>query len=163
MKKTTILVSVLAVAGLFFATGCSKEDFGSRMFSKMDNNGDSFVDKKEYIEVSTKRFEKVDDNDDNKVTSKEAFENRFAKKMPEIAKSLFAKYDTNKDGVVEKSEMLQVSEKSFIKTDSNSDGKLTKDEMKVYRQNEMFDKMDVNSDNAISREEFQNFKSPFAK
>lgn len=163
MKITTMLIGALAISGLFLATGCSKEDFGSRMFSKFDTNGDNFVSKPEYINVSTSRFEKVDDNNDNKVTLKEAMENRFAKKMPEIIKSIFNKYDTNQDGIVEKNEMLQISEKEFITIDTNKDSKLSQDEMKIYRKNQIFEKIDTNNDNMISKEEFQNSKSPFQR
>ena len=46
---------------------------------------------------------------------------------------MFAKADTNGDGIVSKEEFLKHSETKFMKIDADGDGSITKEEIKAHR------------------------------
>ncbi|XP_059160353.1 uncharacterized protein LOC131943962 [Physella acuta] len=81
-------------------------------------------------------------------------------------KSTFAKYDTNRDRIVTKSEYVNFvttnepcvnGEIFFAAFDSNNDNKLTDDDY-----NAMFDSMNANSDTGISMNEHQQYMETIA-
>ena len=80
------------------------------------------------------------------------------------------RYDTNKDGVVDRAEWKAGQEARFKQLDTNKDGKLTQDELfartpavgnsvlpsdrQVERQSAYFQRLDANKDGVVSLEEF---------
>jgi Ca2+-binding EF-hand superfamily protein len=95
---------------------------------------------------------------------------------PERAAAWFERFDTNKDGVIDKSEIQAAREGIFERMDANKDGFIDADEAKsahshfqhgkrhgrmanpeerVKRAEAMFDRLDANKDGSISREEYK--------
>jgi Ca2+-binding EF-hand superfamily protein len=80
------------------------------------------------------------------------------------------RYDTNKDGVVDRAEWKAGQEARFKRLDTNGDGKLTQDELfartpavgnsvlpsdrQVERQSSYFQRLDANKDGVVTLEEF---------
>jgi hypothetical protein len=73
------------------------------------------------------------------------------------------RYDTNKDGFVDKAEWDAGQEARFQQLDTNKDGKLSKEEMfarsraddrQLERQDRLFRRMDRDRDGFVSRAEF---------
>lgn len=77
--------------------------------------------------------------------------------LPARAQQRWGRADTNSDGVVTKEEiqagMAKRHAERFAKTDSNGDGQLTESEVGAFRWNHMKG-ADANSDGKVSREEF---------
>ena len=86
------------------------------------------------------------------------------------APSGLMRYDTNKDGVVDRAEWKAGQEARFKRLDTNGDGKLTQDELfartpavgnsvlpsdrQVERQSSYFQLLDTNKDGVVTLEEF---------
>ena len=80
------------------------------------------------------------------------------------------RYDTNKDGAVDRAEWKAAQEARFKQLDANGDGKLTQDELfartpavgnsvlpsdrQVERQSAYFQRLDANKDGVVTLEEF---------
>ena len=80
------------------------------------------------------------------------------------------RYDTNKDGAVDRAEWKAGQEARFKRLDANNDGKLTQDELfartpavgnsvlpsdrQVERQSAFFQRVDTNKDGVVTLEEF---------
>jgi hypothetical protein len=89
---------------------------------------------------------------------------------PSRANSGIMRYDTNKDGMVERAEWKGGQEARFKRLDANNDGKLTQDELfartpavgnsvlpsdrQVERQSAFFQRIDANKDGVVTLEEF---------
>jgi Ca2+-binding EF-hand superfamily protein len=89
---------------------------------------------------------------------------------PSRTSSGIMRYDTNKDGVVDRAEWKAGQEARFKRLDANNDGKLTQDELfartpavgnsvlpsdrQVERQSAYFQRVDANKDGAVILEEF---------
>ena len=89
---------------------------------------------------------------------------------PSRANSGIMRYDTNKDGVVDRAEWKAGQEARFKRLDANNDGKLTQDELfartpavgnsvlpsdrQVERQSAYFQRVDANKDGVVTLEEF---------
>src|SRR6266542_2201394 len=89
---------------------------------------------------------------------------------PARANSGIMRYDTNKDGVVDRAEWKAGQEARFKRLDTNNDGKLTQDELfartpavgnsvlpsdrQVERQSAYFQRLDANKDGVVTLEEF---------
>jgi hypothetical protein len=89
---------------------------------------------------------------------------------PSRANSGIMRYDTNKDGVVDRTEWKAGQEARFKRLDANNDGKLTQDELfartpavgnsvlpsdrQVERQSAYFQRVDANKDGVVTLEEF---------
>ena len=119
----------LIIAGLLVTTSSiatmKTNTFGITIFTKCDENKDNFLDKKEYLRMSSKRFNRMDSNRDKNVTIKEIKSTKLAKIMPKIAISWFKRNDLNDDFIVTYSEMKQSSDIKFNKIDTNKDKKLS--------------------------------------
>jgi len=86
------------------------------------------------------------------------------------ANSGIMRYDTNKDGAVDRAEWKAGQEARFKRLDANNDGKLTQDELfartpavgnsvlpsdrQVERQSSYFQRVDTNKDGVVTSEEF---------
>jgi len=116
-----MIISSLLLSTIILANG----QFGTKIFTKCDDNKDGFLNKTEYLKMSTKRFNRMDKNQDKMVTFKELSTTFLAKVMPMIATSWFERNDVNKDTIVTLKEMEQMSDKKFVVVDDNKDGKLS--------------------------------------
>ena len=89
---------------------------------------------------------------------------------PSRANSGIMRYDTNKDGVVDRTEWKAGQEARFKRLDANNDSKLTQDELfartpavgnsvlpsdrQVERQSAYFQRVDANKDGVVTLDEF---------
>jgi Ca2+-binding EF-hand superfamily protein len=159
--------------------------FLANNFEKIDRNGDGKLDRQEIAllkEVLRQRFgvegkssqeienivnallKQFDKNGDGKISKEEAT-------GPFIAKN-FAKFDTNKDGFLNRAELrvaaaaILANRKGggkggplglpdFDALDANADGRLTRDEVKGSPLFKIFDQIDTNRDGQIDRREFE--------
>lgn len=72
----------------------------------------------------------------------------------QLSPAQMQRLDTDKNGVVSRSEYQAFMEASFAKLDANGDGFLTKSELPADSTAEQFAAMDTNKDGKISRAEF---------
>lgn len=93
-----------------------------------------------------------------------------APERPSRANSGIMRYDTNKDGAVDRAEWKAGQEARFKRLDTNNDGKLTQDELfartpavgnsvlpsdrQVGRQSAYFQRLDANKDGVVTLDEF---------
>jgi Ca2+-binding EF-hand superfamily protein len=123
MKK--ILTAVLLV---LFCTAISVADDSD--FSKIDNDNDGKISKKEYINAVTKNFNTLDKNMDGVLTREEL------KAVGKINyRKLVKEEDINKDGKVSKEEFDKASEKRFNIIDKNNDGFIDRQEWNAAKEN----------------------------
>ena len=89
-----------------------------------------------------------------------------------IKDKMFLKYDTNKDGYVNKKEHLEIAINRFYKADNNEDGKVTKVEIEYTRFGKIFPSMvenffkknDLDKDGVVTKTEIiSNSKEEFMK
>jgi Ca2+-binding EF-hand superfamily protein len=64
--------------------------------------------------------------------------------------------DTNKDGVVQRSEYQAFMQAAFTNLDKNKDGRLARPEVEAVLTAQQFAATDANSDGALSKTEFMN-------
>lgn len=72
----------------------------------------------------------------------------------QLSPAQMQRLDTDKNGVVSRSEYQAFMEESFAKLDANGDGYLSKSELPKDLTAEQFAAMDTNKDGKISRAEF---------
>ncbi len=124
---------------------------GAKMMAALDTNKDGFVDRNEFRAGEEALFQSIDANHDGvisqdefnavlqRVTAKRASATAPADQSqtqpPAAAKSpankgarLFARIDTNKDGVISRDEYLAAGDKLFARCDKDGDGKITQGE-----------------------------------
>ncbi len=159
MNRQILISGILLSLSVFLATGCAGRfyhiDFAKKMYARYDTNGNGYVDKKEYLNLSLKRFNRSDRNKDGKITKKEIENNRFAKIMPNFVDNYFKRNDLNHDGIVKKQELIKQTNQDFIKADKNKDNKLTLSEIENFRMQMRFNYLDTNKDGLISKDEFK--------
>lgn len=120
MKK--IITAFLLV--LFCTAICVADD---NDFSKIDNDNDGKISKKEYIDAVTNTFNMLDKNMDGILTGKEL---KAVEKILPVKKDA----DVNKDGKVSKEEFGKSSEKRFIIMDKNGDGFIDRQEWNAAKE-----------------------------
>jgi Ca2+-binding EF-hand superfamily protein len=103
-----------AVLLVLFCTAISLADDSD--FSKIDNDNDGKISKKEYINAVTKTFDTLDKNMDDSLAVKEL--NAIGKIY---AEKILNEGDLNKDGKVSKDEFIKAAEKRFKVLDKNND------------------------------------------
>ena len=109
-------------------------------FDQMDTNSDGFIDAAEIQALQDARFAKADKNGDGALDADElkAQHEEHAKKRKARAQERRAKMmtrlDTNKDGMLQKSEMSGGRMERMMKhADADGDGRISKDEASKMR------------------------------
>ena len=117
--------------GCFISTFCTVISLADNSdFSKIDNDNDGKISKKEYIEAVSKTFNALDKDIDGFLTREEL------KSIGKIHPRKFVKEeDTNKDGKVSKEEFDKASEKRFKIMDKNNDGFIDRQEWNAAKEN----------------------------
>jgi Ca2+-binding EF-hand superfamily protein len=182
-------------------TRATVEARATRMFARFDTNHDGFISQAEIDALQAQRaqkaeqraqrfdpskiFDRLDLNHDGRITVAEAQAERSRRLQAKGAEhapahaggftGLFARADTNKDGVVTRAEFETMGEqlrtrmqhasvagrggsRLFETADSNKDGRISEAEL---QQAELanFDRMDLNHDGTITPDERQQMKA----
>jgi Ca2+-binding EF-hand superfamily protein len=108
---------------------------GSRMFERLDTDGDGKITQQELQAVHHERFSRADVNNDGKVTRDEFMASRTGQgRRPERGEAMFRRLDADNDGVVTRAESDARSHPRLSKLDANGDGVITRDEAAQARQ-----------------------------
>ena len=164
MKKLTLTALVigsgLALAGTVLAgTDCHAGKGGGRM-GHLDADKDGKVTLAEIVQSKQSWLRDFDANKDGAVTRAE-FDAGFQARRGEHLNQMFAKQDTNKDGVISREESAMPG-RWFARIDANSDGKLTREELSREpvrpgahggERGGMFSKLDTNGDGKVDATE----------
>lgn len=176
----------------------------TKMFARLDTNHDGFISQAEIDALQAQRaqrmeqraakfdpskmFDRLDLNHDGQITTAEAEAARSQRAEAKDGKpaqanatafgGLFARADTNKDGVVTKAEFDTMGEqikarmekagmnrghmgsRMFETADTNKDGKVSLAEMQAVALSR-FDKLDLNHDGTITPDERQQARQAF--
>lgn len=140
-----------------------------KAFDKVDVNQDGKLSFDEYGAKRAALFHRADANHDGLLTPEEFANTRIKSKAltacikvgqgddysadGEKEQRRFARYDHNKDGVVDLAEFITDTHRRFDKLDINHDGLVSFEEY-AARRVEKFRDADANGDNILTREEF---------
>ncbi|MEM6682607.1 MAG: hypothetical protein AAF607_10220 [Pseudomonadota bacterium] len=132
LTRYTIFAAALICAGLSIspAMADNKQDM-DRMLEQADQNRDGNIAWDEVVEMRTKMFSRLDRNGDGYADmddSPKRFRGRF-----EQALNSMTQFDTNNDGRISKTEMLEGKAPAFEKGDTNGDNVLTAEEFSALR------------------------------
>ena len=100
-------------------------DFSQRILQRVDTDKDGKISKAEFDAEGSKLFAKLDDNGDGKITENEMPQRHWAR----FGGQMFDRMDADKDGKVTKAEFQAAGDKMFQRMDKNGDGIIEKDEM----------------------------------
>lgn len=134
-------------------------DVSEDTFAKLDSNADNVVDRVELSKALPRYL--LDQKNSNLISGNDTDgDNALSAEEYGVHESLFAKIDTNEDGVVDKDELnsfystdpIQKTITSFIqRNDSDGDQLLSEEESGLSKG--QFEKMDGNGDGVIDRTE----------
>jgi Ca2+-binding EF-hand superfamily protein len=101
-------------------------DFSQHILKRVDTDEDGKISKAEFDAEGSKLFAKLDDNGDGKIAQNEMPQRHWAR----FGGSMFDRMDADKDGKVTKAEFEAAGDKMFQRMDKNGDGIIEKDEMR---------------------------------
>ncbi len=156
------LLSLAVLIAIGGASAFAQGSDGSRM-AKLDANGDGVIDRSEAAKVPkfAEHFDKLDANKDGRITAEERPQ-RGARGGKGGHGDRMAQLDTNKDGVIDRSEAAKVPKfaEHFDKLDANKDGRITAEERPQRGarggkdgHGDRMAQLDTNKDGRFSREE----------
>ena len=170
----------------------------AKTFARLDTNHDGYITEAEVQAVDAARaqkrqaraqrfdpskiFDRLDRDHDGKITVAEAAARRGHRAQPGRAQAtgftgMFARADSNKDGVVTRAEFESTGEQLrtrmqhlaaarggtsglFANADANKDGRISKDELEQDAL-ARFDRMDLNHDGTVTPDERQQSRQLF--
>lgn len=100
-------------------------DFSQHILERVDTDKDGKISKAEFDAEGSKLFAKLDENGDGKIAQNELPQRHWAR----FGGEMFDRMDVDHDGKVTKAEFQAAGEKMFQRMDKNSDGIIEKDEM----------------------------------
>jgi Ca2+-binding EF-hand superfamily protein len=100
-------------------------DFSQRILERVDSDKDGKISKAEFDAEGSKLFAKLDENGDGKIAANEMPQRHWAR----FGGKMFDRMDADKDGKVTKAEFEAAGDKMFQRMDKNGDGIIEKDEM----------------------------------
>jgi Ca2+-binding EF-hand superfamily protein len=112
--------------------GANNEQQAMVRFQRLDKDQSGALTFEEFASAMKMRFSRIDANGDGKITEKEI--SAVAQKMQsqqggQMAERFMKRFDVNSDGVVTANEIQQRQKKMFARFDRNKDGKLEMTEM----------------------------------
>lgn len=137
MQKVKVIVllslGVLVMSPAYSAGGRD----GSRLFDRMDSNGDGTITAAESQSQREAMFEKMDANDDGMISAEERDKmksrvERFRERRDQSAKERALNADTNGDGNVSRDEFMNAPQPLMTEADANNDGNLTREEFSAF-------------------------------
>jgi len=102
-------------------------DFTQHILERVDTDKDGKISKAEFDAEGSKLFAKLDENGDGKIASNEMPQRHWAR----FGGHMFDRMDADHDGQVTKAEFQAAGEKMFQRMDKNGDGIIEKDEMQA--------------------------------
>jgi Ca2+-binding EF-hand superfamily protein len=100
-------------------------DFSQRILERVDTDKDGKISKAEFDAEGSKLFAKLDENGDGKIAQSEMPQRHWAR----FGGQMFDRLDADHDGKVTKAEFQAAGEKMFQRMDKNGDGIIEKSEM----------------------------------
>lgn len=100
-------------------------DFSQHILERVDTDKDGKISKAEFDAEGSKLFAKLDENGDGKIAQSEMPQRHWAR----FGGQMFDRMDADHDGKVTKAEFQAAGEKMFQRMDKNGDGIIGKDEM----------------------------------
>ena len=170
MKHTLVMFfAILILIGSITASeNQAASDSVEGFFKVVDRNHNGGITQKEYQKFCSKQWKRMDANQDGVATTQEIqssfsiLPKKYLKENP-----IFNRYDQNKDGKIEKSEIVRRRQRNtiFRRYDKNGDGVITPDEMKwgrkiidrLFKAN--FKRLDKNGSNSLEEEELSQANS----
>ena len=126
---------------------------------ELDVNGDGAVSKAEMLDEAEKAFRLYDNNSNKELSESELKSKGMAKSaMGGFIKLHAEELDSDSDGTITKSEMMEETEALFDKSDKNRDGKVDARDASSSKGGagggNRFAEMDTNKDRSVSHAEF---------
>jgi Ca2+-binding EF-hand superfamily protein len=165
MKRAALWAAVIGFS-VFAGASQAGAQRGQRFFELLDRNRDGVVTLGEMRAMRTRRMAAIDINRDGRISRREFMSARppWAKgrKQPGMERRrarIFARIDTDRDGVISPTEREASLMRWFARMDADRDGRLTRREFATARQwlrggpDRRFERLDANRDGAISFQE----------
>lgn len=158
MSKTVLKIAALAglIAVGSVATAQARDHGGRIAFDQIDANSDGAVTMEEVKAHQVARFNKADSDGDGFLTPEEM-------RGSDRAQRMLKRFDTNRDGVIDESELQAAdneragkrAERMLKRLDANGDGKISMEEAESRRDPaRMFERLDADGNGSITEEEF---------
>lgn len=128
-------IRLATVAGMIALAGASnaQAQSASDHLSRADANGDGSIEWQEVLDMRSTMFGRMDRNSDGVIDSKDRPNFGPGKSRFQAAfNDLSATADTNNDGQISKTEMMEAPAPMFESADTNEDGTLSPDELSAH-------------------------------
>ncbi|GIW72781.1 MAG: hypothetical protein KatS3mg102_2323 [Planctomycetota bacterium] len=170
--KLAGLIAAALLAGAPFASAQQnpeggKEAHRSRLFERLDADGDGRLTEQEY-KGPRRLFQRLDRNGDGAITPEETPGHRLRQRLRERCAERFRRLDADGDGALSRAEWKGPAE-LFERLDADGDGRLVPEELRAAgarlrerlrerlrdRRAERFRRLDRNGDGALDRTEWK--------
>lgn len=133
MKTKTTQTGFAALIAMFMVGGAAFAQSADRL-SEADANGDGAIEWQEMVDMRAAAFERLDRNDDGFADSDDAprlgpAKSRFTEVLDQLSDA-----DTDGDGRISETEMLEAPSAAFENGDTDGDQVLSAEEIAVLRE-----------------------------